>query len=109
MTPENPTPKDPIPSDLVRSDPSFADIVLEFVNGLFARLNQMEDALRNSDFEALRVAAHQLKGSGGGYGYPLLSERATELENYAKMEAIDDCLDAVSQIKELSSRVVVGD
>ena len=59
-------------------------------------------------FEALRVAAHQLKGSGGGYGYPSLTERAGVLEQHAKRQSVDDCLASFEELKELCSRVVVN-
>ena len=107
MSPQQPSPEGPIGSELIKDDPSFADIVQEFVNGLSERLAVMETAVSHSDFEALRVAAHQLKGSGGGYGYPVLSERAAVLERHARAEAIDNCADAVSELKDVCSRVVV--
>ncbi|MFQ5414019.1 MAG: Hpt domain-containing protein [Phycisphaerae bacterium] len=107
--PEEPsTPQDPISSDLVREDASFADIVEEFVNGLDDRLKNMEQAVRASDFEALRSAAHQLKGSGGGYGYPVLTEHAARLEQQAKANLVDECFDQLAVLKDLVSRVVVG-
>ncbi len=107
MADNPPNPNDPISSDLVRDDPSFADLVEEFVGGLDDRLKQMEQAIRASDFEALRCAAHQLKGSGGGYGYPILTDRAAQLEHGAKSEAVDDCFDQLAELKELVARVVV--
>ena len=63
MTDDLQTPDGPIGSDLLKEDPSFADIVVQFVEGLSNRLATMEEALNTSDFQALRVAAHQLKGS----------------------------------------------
>jgi HPt (histidine-containing phosphotransfer) domain-containing protein len=95
-----------IGSELVREDASFADIVLQFVNSLSDRVSRMEDAIRAADFEALRVAAHQLKGSGGGYGYPVLTERAAELERMAKMKTIDECASALNELKQICSCVV---
>ena len=101
------TPQDPIRSELLREDESFADIVLEFVDGLSDRLTKMEEALNQSDFDALRVAAHQLKGSGGGYGYPILTDHAAQLESHAKAKAMQDCLDAFEELRRIVSRVVV--
>ena len=102
-----PSVPDPIGSELVKEDPSFADIVGEFVEGLSARLTAMEEALRGSDFETLRTAAHQLKGSGGGYGYPLVTERATELEQHARAQAHDDCVQSFGELQRICSRIVV--
>ncbi len=107
MTNEGQGPQDPIGSELIREDPSFADIVVQFVDGLGGRLNTMTNAIRAADFETLRTAAHQLKGSGGGYGYPILSRQAAELEKRARTRALDDCVDALEGLKSLCKRVVV--
>ena len=101
-------PEDPIGSELVAEDASFADIVVQFVDGLGERLRTMEEAVNAADFEALRVAAHQLKGSGGGYGYPILTKHATELEQKAKAASLDDCNASVEELKQLCRRIVVG-
>ncbi len=98
---------DPIRSELLREDPSFAEIVVEFVEGLGQRLATMEDAVSASDFDALRVAAHQLKGSGGGYGYPILTQQATELERHARAKTLDDCVKSLDGLKKLCARVTV--
>ncbi len=68
----------------------------------------MEEAVRASDFEALRRTAHQLKGSGGGYGYPILTQKAAILERHAGAAALDECLDALDELKVICDRVVVG-
>ena len=108
MEENNPDSNDPIPSDLMKDDPNLADIIVTFVDGLKDRLAAMEDALRLSDFDALRTTAHQLKGSGGGYGYPILTEHAAKLENLAKAQAFQECIDAIEELKGVASRVVVG-
>ncbi len=100
---------DPIVSELVLEDQSFEEIVIQFVEGLSDRVQSMQDALNTSDYEALRVAAHQLKGSGGGYGYPMLTHQAGELEKLAKDHELDQCLTEFDKLKELCSRVVVSD
>jgi HPt (histidine-containing phosphotransfer) domain-containing protein len=107
MTEGNQTPSGAIGSELVGEDASFADIVTQFVAGLSERLTRMEHAIRQADFDALRIAAHQLKGSGGGYGYPILTERAGQLEKYARNQALDQCADALAELQEICRRVVV--
>ena len=109
MANEDQEPRDLIGSDLVKEDPSFSKIVVQFLEGLDRRLTTMEDAIRASDFEALRTAAHQLKGTGGGYGYPILTERAAKLERCARQHTIEDCTSALAELRELCSRVVVSD
>ncbi|MGB0717152.1 MAG: Hpt domain-containing protein [Phycisphaerae bacterium] len=98
-----------IGSELVREDPSFADIVVQFIDGLDQRLQTMTDAIEKADFDALRVAAHQLKGSGGGYGYPVLTEGAGKLEQFAKQQALSECQETLKELRLLCDRVVVDD
>lgn len=108
MDNENRIPQDPIGSELVQEDASFADIVAQFVEGLSNRLTRIEEAINTADFESLRTAAHQLKGSGGGYGYPTVSEAAAKIEREAKARALDECVESFEQLKQLCERVVVS-
>ncbi len=107
MTDRNRIPNDRIRSELVRDDAALADIVMKFVAGLSDRISRMQDAIRAADYEALRTAAHQLKGSGGGFGYPILTECAAQLEKHAKCESLGLCVEAIEELKTICQRVVV--
>lgn len=96
-----------IESELLAEDPSFLDIVIPFVDGLSDRLLSMEQAIRATDFEALRSAAHQLKGSGGGHGFPDLTTHAAALEQHAKRALVDDCINELEELREVVSRIYV--
>jgi len=98
---------EPIGSDLVRDEPDMRSLVIEFLDGIPKRLERMVEAVRAADFEALRTAAHQLKGSGGGYGYPLLTETAEQLERDARNQAIEECVTSLTELQELCKRLVV--
>ena len=107
MANQPPKPDEPIPSDLVREDALFADVVQDFVDGLDKRVADMAAALADGDFQTLKHLAHQLKGSGGGYGYPALTELAADLERQALSEALPDCRRALDELNVMVSRVVV--
>jgi len=98
--------QDPIRSKLTREDASFADILLQFVDGLTDRVTKMEEAIAAADFEALRVAARQLKGGGCGE-FPNLTARASRLEAFAKTKALAECVAAVAELKKLCEQVAV--
>lgn len=57
-------------------DPDLAEVIHEFVAGLPAQMEQMRVALANGYFEELQRLAHQLRGAGGSYGYPTLTDVA---------------------------------
>ena len=97
-----------IGSELIREDVAFTDMVTQFVAGLGDRVVRMEEAIRAADFDALRTSAHQLKGSGGGYGYPILTARAAQLEKHAKNRSLDQCIEVIDELKVICRRVVVA-
>lgn len=109
MNDESHDPREPISSDLAREDKIFGSIVTQFVDGLSDRIDAMGKALDDDDFAALYNAAHQLKGTGGGYGYPLLSQRAAQLERHARNAALNDCRRAFAELKDVCARIVVSD
>ncbi len=98
---------EPIYSDLARSDPDFAEIVELFVDGLTQRLDAMQDALQANDMDCLRRLAHQLKGSGGGHGYPTLSQNASALEQQILEGATGEITRGLDELASLVARIKV--
>ncbi|MCC7292813.1 MAG: Hpt domain-containing protein [Phycisphaerales bacterium] len=96
-----------IASELVKTDPDLTDIVEEYVAGLPQRLARMQQAVAQSNFDDLKIAAHQLKGSAGGYGYPTLTQAAGRLEQQAVQRTLEQCQASVTDLADMISRVVV--
>lgn len=67
-------------SQLLREEPELIDVIEQFVDGLSARIGELEQAYQRTDWETLRLIAHQLKGAGGSYGYRDLTELARDME-----------------------------
>lgn len=61
-------------------DPAFRGILNEFVAELPAAVRELNEFLAAGNLSELRRAAHTLKGSGGGYGFPQITDAARELE-----------------------------
>jgi signal transduction histidine kinase/CheY-like chemotaxis protein len=62
-------------------DEDMAEIVRQFVGDLPKRSSAILRALQAPDIETLTRLAHQLRGSAGGYGFPLITEAAGALED----------------------------
>jgi len=97
-----------IVSDLADDDvigpllPVFAEVLPE----MMAELTRHSASGARAD---LCKAAHQLKGSGGAYGYGVLTTMAAELEKRAKGDAPDDELvRRVGEIAAVARRVLRG-
>ncbi len=62
------------------TDPDLGEIVELFVEEMPERIANLLDCASVSDRERLRVAAHQLKGAAGSYGFQPITDCAAQLE-----------------------------
>jgi len=69
----------PLRSEL-EDDPDLAELLREFRGRLEDRAVDLEKAHERGDVERLRFVAHQLRGAGGSYGFPQITEAAEALE-----------------------------
>jgi CheY-like chemotaxis protein/HPt (histidine-containing phosphotransfer) domain-containing protein/anti-sigma regulatory factor (Ser/Thr protein kinase) len=74
-----------LPAVAINEDPEFQELVQQFVTGLPAIIEEISDAARRNDWETVRATAHKLKGMGGSFGFPELTEVAGEIQS-----AVDD-------------------
>ncbi|HEY2587462.1 MAG TPA: ATP-binding protein, partial [Tepidisphaeraceae bacterium] len=72
-----------------RDDPDMAAVIQDFVNGLPAQVAKIQGLMEGSNLVELRRTVHQLKGAGGGYGFPQITEFALNAENELKASAAD--------------------
>lgn len=86
---------------------TFGEILNNFLAVLPRRIEQIEDLLKAADFQQVAHLAHQLKGAGGGYGFPGLSARAAALETHAKASppSAEMLADSVRDLRDYQSRL----
>jgi two-component system sensor histidine kinase/response regulator len=89
-------------------DSDIADILDKFVATLGGRIMPMRNALANRDYDEVRRLAHKLKGAGGSYGYPQLSETAGVLDNVSAIKDSEMARLALKQLSELCRAVEAG-
>jgi len=80
-----------VASTLGDDDPDLQEIVRQFVRDLPDRSSAMLRAAQTSDTETLKRLAHQLKGAGGSYGFPGITEAAASVEQ-ALADGLDDAV-----------------
>ena len=69
---------------IIAVDAQIAALVPRFLANRTADVDKIRAALAAADFEAIRAAAHAMKGSGGGYGFPEISRLGAALEQGAR-------------------------
>jgi HPt (histidine-containing phosphotransfer) domain-containing protein len=95
-------------SELVREDPSMRELVLEFVNTLDDRIAELQQAYERLDWQQLAKLAHQLKGAGGSYGYPELSELAATMEQHFRTQSVGSFKHWIEQLAQLGVAARAG-
>jgi HPt (histidine-containing phosphotransfer) domain-containing protein len=78
------------------------EILLDFISGLPDRVDQLNRLLEQGQLEELRRVVHQLKGAGGGYGFPQITEAASSAENRVKVrEPVESIAQGVKMLVDL--------
>jgi HPt (histidine-containing phosphotransfer) domain-containing protein len=87
-------------------DRDMAPILSEFVDNLPSTVARLNDLLQHNDLDSLRRTVHQLKGSGGGYGFQQLTDVAGDVEHAIKAAAEAQAIaDGVRKLVGLIRRI----
>ena len=70
-------------------DAEIAHLVDQFLGSLAGRQQRMSDALARGDRGVIITEAHQIKGTAGAMGYPLMTRQAGQLEELVKATSPD--------------------
>lgn len=99
--PQPDSPTEPIRSEFAQ-DPDMADLINMFVEEMPSRIQSIADCYREQRLAELQTIAHQLKGSGAGYGFEPVSLTAAQLEaslkTHSDIESIRDEVDALIDV-----------
>lgn len=94
----------------LEDDADIARLVTQFLDGLAARRAAMERALAGSDRDTLKTEAHQIKGTAGAMGYPLMTRQAGILEALLKFTEPDwdRVRSALGELNEMIERALAA-
>jgi histidine phosphotransfer protein HptB len=100
---------DPLLSEFA-DDAEMAALLRLFADGLTETCRQLSRGLEGGDAATVRRIGHQLKGTGGGYGYPDLTEAGGRLEDavVAAGRITDAVRAAAADVTALCRRVQAG-
>ena len=94
----------PITSEFA-GDPDMAILIAEFVASLPGRAHAILDRINQGAIDQARALAHQLKGAGGGYGFPQVTAAARAVELAIREKRLDDAHTAAQALVALCTRV----
>lgn len=87
--------------------PEIEALVPQYLEGRVQDLQSLADALAERDYETIRIIGHNLKGTGGAYGFPELTAAGELIESAAKSRDDDAIRLSLSDIERAVHKTVV--
>ena len=82
-------------------DDEWAEMQTKYVAYLLTEIPKIKAALNSKDCEVLRVFGHNIKGSGGMYGFDDITSIGSMIEALAKAENLSSLLNEISKLEEI--------
>ncbi len=73
---------------IVQVDADLEELIKEYLQNRRKDVEDILQALGNQDFETIRVLGHNMKGTGGGYGFDDITAIGCGLEDAAKAKDV---------------------
>ncbi len=99
---------EPLVSELLNESPDLADLIEDFVKQFPELINELEHAHAKEDWVELNKLVHNLKGLGGGYGYPQISDIALTIEGDVQNNNFDSLKTQFDELRQLQKRIELG-
>jgi signal transduction histidine kinase/CheY-like chemotaxis protein/HPt (histidine-containing phosphotransfer) domain-containing protein len=91
----------------VRANPEFADLIPTFLQNRGQDVIAMRDALDRGDFESVASLGHDMKGVGGTFGFPVITDIGAGLEHAAESADNDASRKWVGELSRYLDRVEI--
>lgn len=96
-----------ISSELLEEDPGLIDLVDKFISRLPILRDDIFKMYSENDIEAFSKLIHQMKGVGGNYGYPMLSELCAAIEVSCE-EEFSQVQAQLDELKVITEKILAG-
>jgi HPt (histidine-containing phosphotransfer) domain-containing protein len=100
---------------IVSVDPDLIDLAPGFLEKRKGDIQTISVALKEKDFETIRILGHSMKGAGGGYGFQTITDIGNRIEQAARemrSEEIENCLrelsSYLSRVEVVEQRLIRG-
>ena len=98
----------PIISTLLAEEPEMHDLVDEFISSLPDSIHRIRQAAIESDWGTYKKQVHDLKGLGGNFGFPALSQLARQLETETNTQSDENIRLLLDELDSVHQRIQLG-
>ncbi|MBL8018749.1 MAG: Hpt domain-containing protein [Leptospirales bacterium] len=93
--------------DVVQIEKDLEDLIPGYIANLKTYVKDMTAQLSAAQFEPIARTAHNIKGSGGGYGFMKITEIGAQLEAAAKANNVDQAKVLLGQLDSYINNVKI--
>jgi HPt (histidine-containing phosphotransfer) domain-containing protein len=88
-------------------DPDLEDLIPGYLANRERDLTAIHAALAKEDLDTIRILGHSMKGSGGGYGFEIITDIGKMVEKAAKEGRNEDILLQMKRLEDYLRRVEI--
>ena len=97
-----------ITSEILLEDPGLIDLIDKFIKRLPTLRDSINLANSEKNDEEFSNLIHQLKGVGGGYGYPMLTALCSDIEVQIKSESAENVSALLQELNLMCEKILAG-
>jgi CheY-like chemotaxis protein len=92
---------------VVTAKAGLEDLIPNYLNNRKTDLQALAESLAKGDLDTARVIGHGMKGSGGGYGFPRITEIGASIERFAVSRSSSGILSEISNLEDYLTHIDV--
>ena len=82
-------------------------LIPRFLENREEDIKRLEELLKESDFEQIRIIGHSMKGSGGGYGFDYLTEIGSKIEKQAESKNENKIKNLINELRDYLDNIEI--
>ena len=95
-------------SNLLIKEPDLIDLIDKFISRLPIMRDAINLAHKSNKEDELSGLIHQMKGVGGGYGYPMLTELCKKIEFQIENQDYEKLNDLIEIFNAMAVKIIEG-
>ncbi len=88
-------------------DPDLRDLIPGYLKNREKDIKTITKSIKVADFDKIRMLAHSMRGSGGGYGFMQISKIGEALEGAAKIKDLKQIKKHLDELSDFLERVTL--
>ena len=88
-------------------DTDLQDLIPGYLDNRQKDVTTIIKSIKKADFEKIRMLAHSMRGSGGGYGFMPISKIGESLEEAARVKDLNQIKEHLAELSDFLERVTL--